>query len=97
MAQSGQQGVDFFRRLTQLVDLGLIESVPHLIGSDGTGRKGSWLTHPGETIAQRQGSYSGLFGTRIGWLLRLGVRHLTGGSYVGYILSAGRADVKPLR
>jgi 2-keto-3-deoxy-L-rhamnonate aldolase RhmA len=28
-----------------------------------------------------------------GWLLRLGVRYLTGGSDVGYILSAGRADV----
>ena len=32
-----------------------------------------------------------------GWLLRLGVRCLTGGSNVGYILSAGRADVKRLR
>jgi 2-keto-3-deoxy-L-rhamnonate aldolase RhmA len=32
-----------------------------------------------------------------GWLLRLGVRYLTGGSDVGYILSAGRADVKQLR
>jgi hypothetical protein len=31
------------------------------------------------------------------WLLRLGVRCLTGGSNVGYILSAGRADVKRLR
>ena len=31
------------------------------------------------------------------WLLRLGVRYLTGGSDVGYILSAGRADVKQLR
>jgi hypothetical protein len=28
---------------------------------------------------------------------RLGVRYLTGGSDVGYILSAGRADVKQLR
>jgi 2-keto-3-deoxy-L-rhamnonate aldolase RhmA len=28
------------------------------------------------------------------WLLRLGMRYLTGGSDVGYILSAGRADVK---
>jgi 2-keto-3-deoxy-L-rhamnonate aldolase RhmA len=27
------------------------------------------------------------------WLLRLGVRYPTGGSDVGYILSAGRADV----
>ena len=31
------------------------------------------------------------------WLLRLGVRYPTGGSDVGYILSAGRADVKQLR
>ena len=31
------------------------------------------------------------------WLLRLGVRYLIGGSDVGYILSAGRADVKQLR
>ena len=31
------------------------------------------------------------------WLSRLGVRYLTGGSDVGYILSAGRADVKQLR
>jgi 2-keto-3-deoxy-L-rhamnonate aldolase RhmA len=31
------------------------------------------------------------------WLLRLGVRYLTGGSDVGYILSASRADVKQLR
>ena len=31
------------------------------------------------------------------WLLQLGMRYLTGGSDVGYILSAGRADVKKLR
>jgi hypothetical protein len=31
------------------------------------------------------------------WLLWLGVRCLTGGSDVDYILSAGRADVKQLR
>ena len=31
------------------------------------------------------------------WLLQLGMRYLTGGSDVGYILSAGRADVKRLR
>jgi 2-keto-3-deoxy-L-rhamnonate aldolase RhmA len=31
------------------------------------------------------------------WLFGLGVRYLTGGSDVGYILSAGRADVKRLR
>ena len=28
------------------------------------------------------------------WLLRLGVRYLTGGSDVGHILGAGRGDVK---
>jgi len=31
------------------------------------------------------------------WLFGLGVRYLTGGSDVGYVLSAGRADVKRLR
>ena len=31
------------------------------------------------------------------WLLQLGMRDLTGGSGVGYILSAGRADAKRLR
>jgi 4-hydroxy-2-oxoheptanedioate aldolase len=31
------------------------------------------------------------------WLIGLGMRYLTGGSDVGYILSAGRADVKRLR
>ena len=31
------------------------------------------------------------------WLLQLGMRYLTGGSDVGYVLSAGRADVKRLR
>ena len=31
------------------------------------------------------------------WLMQLGMRYLTGGSDVGYILSAGRADVKRLR
>ncbi|HEY1260880.1 MAG TPA: aldolase/citrate lyase family protein [Stellaceae bacterium] len=31
------------------------------------------------------------------WLFGIGVRYLTGGSDVGYILSAGRADVKRLR
>ena len=30
-------------------------------------------------------------------LMQLGMRYLTGGSDVGYILSAGRADVKQLR
>ncbi|MGC2411453.1 MAG: aldolase/citrate lyase family protein [Stellaceae bacterium] len=31
------------------------------------------------------------------WLIGIGMRYLTGGSDVGYILSAGRADVKQLR
>jgi len=31
------------------------------------------------------------------WLIELGMRYLTGGSDVGYILSAGRADVKRIR
>ena len=31
------------------------------------------------------------------WLMQLGMRYRTGGSDVGYILSAGRADVKRLR
>jgi len=31
------------------------------------------------------------------WLLQLGVRYLTGGSDIGYILSAGRRDVRQLR
>jgi 2-keto-3-deoxy-L-rhamnonate aldolase RhmA len=31
------------------------------------------------------------------WLVSIGMRYLTGGSDVGYILSAGRADVKQLR
>jgi 2-keto-3-deoxy-L-rhamnonate aldolase RhmA len=31
------------------------------------------------------------------WLMELGMRYLTGGSDVGYILSAGRAEVKRIR
>jgi 4-hydroxy-2-oxoheptanedioate aldolase len=31
------------------------------------------------------------------WLIKLGMRYLTGGSDIAYILSAGRADVKQLR
>ena len=31
------------------------------------------------------------------WLMQLGMRYLTGGSDVGYILSAGRADEERLR
>jgi 2-keto-3-deoxy-L-rhamnonate aldolase RhmA len=31
------------------------------------------------------------------WLIKLGMRYLTGGSDIAYILSAGRADVKQPR
>jgi hypothetical protein len=31
------------------------------------------------------------------WLIKLGMRYLTGGSDIAYILAAGRADVKQLR
>jgi 2-keto-3-deoxy-L-rhamnonate aldolase RhmA len=31
------------------------------------------------------------------WLMQLGMRYLTCGSHVGFILSAGRADVRQLR
>jgi hypothetical protein len=31
------------------------------------------------------------------WLVRLGVRYLTSGSDVGYILSGGRTDVRQQR
>ncbi len=58
-----------------------------------------------ETIAaaaQRHGKSMGVGGVREdlefqAWLLRLGVRYLTGGSDTGYILSAGRTDVRRLR
>jgi 2-keto-3-deoxy-L-rhamnonate aldolase RhmA len=58
-----------------------------------------------ETIAaaaRRHGKAMGVGGVREdlafqSWLLRLGVRYLTGGSDTGYILSAGRADVRRLR
>jgi len=58
-----------------------------------------------ETVAQAardQGKAMGVGGVRQdfefqSWLIRLGMRYLTGGSDVGYILSAGRADVKQLR
>ena len=54
------------------------------------------------TAARAHGKAMGVGGVRQdfefqSWLLRLGVRYLTGGSDVGYILSAGRADVKQLR
>ncbi|MDR3534893.1 MAG: aldolase/citrate lyase family protein [Acetobacteraceae bacterium] len=58
-----------------------------------------------ETIAaaaKRFGKSMGVGGVREdlefqAWLLRLGVRYLTGGSDTGYILSAGRTDVQRLR
>jgi 2-keto-3-deoxy-L-rhamnonate aldolase RhmA len=58
-----------------------------------------------ETIAaaaHKYGKAMGVGGVRDdlefqSWLLRIGVRYLTGGSDTGYILSAGRADVRRLR
>ncbi len=58
-----------------------------------------------ETVAaaaKKHGKSMGVGGVRDDlefqtWLLRLGVRYLTGGSDTGYILSAGRADVRRLR
>jgi 2-keto-3-deoxy-L-rhamnonate aldolase RhmA len=58
-----------------------------------------------ETVAgaaKRHGKAMGVGGVRQdfefqSWLIKLGMRYLTGGSDVGYILSAGRADVKQLR
>jgi 2-keto-3-deoxy-L-rhamnonate aldolase RhmA len=52
--------------------------------------------------ARSHGKSMGVGGVREGfefqtWLIQLGMRYLTGGSDVGYILSAGRADVKRLR
>jgi 2-keto-3-deoxy-L-rhamnonate aldolase RhmA len=52
--------------------------------------------------ARRHGKAMGVGGVREDiafqtWLLQLGVRYLTGGSDVGYILSAGRADVRQQR
>ena len=49
--------------------------------------------------ARAHGKWMGVGGVREDlefqtWLLQLGMRYLTGGSDVGYILSAGRADVK---
>jgi 2-keto-3-deoxy-L-rhamnonate aldolase RhmA len=52
--------------------------------------------------ARAHGKWMGVGGVREDlefqtWLLQLGMRYLTGGSDVGYILSAGRADVKRIR
>jgi len=58
-----------------------------------------------ETVAgaaRRHGKSFGVGGVRQdfqfqSWLVSIGMRYLTGGSDVGYILSAGRADVRQLR
>ncbi len=58
-----------------------------------------------ETVAaaaRKHGKSMGVGGVREdlkfqAWLLKIGVRYLTGGSDTGYIISAGRADVKQLR
>ena len=58
-----------------------------------------------ETVAgaaRKHGKAFGVGGVRQdfefqSWLINIGMRYLTGGSDVGYILSAGRADVKQLR
>ena len=52
--------------------------------------------------ARAHGKWMGVGGVREDlefqtWLIQIGLRYLTGGSDVGYILSAGRADVKRLR
>ena len=52
--------------------------------------------------ARKHGKSFGVGGVRQdfefqSWLIQIGMRYLTGGSDVGYILSAGRADVKQLR
>ena len=52
--------------------------------------------------ARKHGKSMGVGGVREDlefqtWLLKTGVRYLTGGSDTGYVLSAGKADVKRLR
>src|SRR5277367_6033564 len=52
--------------------------------------------------ARRYGKQMGVGGVRQdfefqSWLIKLGMRYLTGGSDIAYILAAGRADVKQLR
>jgi 2-keto-3-deoxy-L-rhamnonate aldolase RhmA len=52
--------------------------------------------------ARAHGKWMGVGGVREDlefqkWLLQIGMRYLTGGSDVGYILSAGRADVRRIR
>jgi 2-keto-3-deoxy-L-rhamnonate aldolase RhmA len=54
------------------------------------------------TAARGHGKAMGVGGVRQdfefqSWLIKLGMRYLTGGSDIAYILSAGRADVKQLR
>ena len=58
-----------------------------------------------ETVAKAARSHGKSFGVGgvrqdfefQSWLIKIGMRYLTGGSDVGYILNAGRADVKQLR
>jgi 2-keto-3-deoxy-L-rhamnonate aldolase RhmA len=52
--------------------------------------------------ARAHGKWMGVGGVREdlefqAWLVQLGMRYLTGGSDVGYILSAGRADARRIR
>jgi 4-hydroxy-2-oxoheptanedioate aldolase len=52
--------------------------------------------------ARSHGKWMGVGGAREdlefqAWLVQLGMRHLTVGSDVGYIRSAGRADVRRIR
>jgi 2-keto-3-deoxy-L-rhamnonate aldolase RhmA len=63
------------------------------------------MRHAFETVARAARAHGKAFGVGgvrqdfefQSWLIGLGMRYLTGGSDVGYILSAGRADVKQLR
>ncbi len=63
------------------------------------------MVHAFEAVARaarNEGKAFGVGGIREdfefqSWLISIGMRYLTGGSDVGYILSAGRADVKRLR
>ena len=52
--------------------------------------------------ARSHGKWMGVGGVREdlefqAWLLQIGMQYLTGGSDVGYILSAGRSDVRRIR
>jgi len=72
--------------------------MPNAIGENHAKRK----LAAGARAAGAHGKWMGIGGVREElefqtWLLQLGMRHLTGGSDFGYILSAGRADVRRLR